>query len=279
MGAGAYCLGRVLPVTLILLLLGIFMSLYFFKYVPQQQNAFNNRAFMELGQIEKAVEVRNQGYIYAIETFLAHPHAPNPLIRNFTFDPPGPPVQEEPNERKIGQTILTNDTLDGSWRITYILFPNPSAGSNAAGILMSIKLDTILTPIINTYQDIFEDYILIRDTHQDDNFHAPDPDRARLHQGQVVFNSGNLAVDYLVNTDSLLKLNDGFSLLDIHQVSIEGNPYKLFLYPFQLGKERVILAGLVSLTHYNAGYKKISCSAISAPSPSWYFFYSFISPF
>ncbi len=272
-------LGRVLPVTLILLLLGIFMSLYFFKYIPQQQNAYNNRAFMELGQIEKAVQVRNQGYIWAIETFLAHPHAPNPLIRNFTFDPPGPPVQEEPNERKIGQTILTNDTLDGSWRITYPLFPNPTAGSaagsNATGqaaanktiateILMSIKLDTILTPIINTYQDIFEDFILIRDTHQDGNFHAPDQDRARLHQGQVVFNSGNLAVDYLVNTDSLLKLNDGFSLLDIHQVSIEGNPYKLFLYPFQLGKERVILAGLISLTRYNAGYKNIPFSYISA---------------
>jgi hypothetical protein len=270
--------GRVLPVILILLLLGIFMSLYFFKYVPEQQNAFNGRGFMELGQIEKAVQSRNQGYIWAIETFLAHPLAPNPLIQNqhFKFDPPWSVGQIEPGTRTIGQAILTNDSLGGSWRLTYPLFPKSAdgndyhtsisdlntGGSAPAKILMSIALDTILAPIINTYQDIFDDYLLIGDTQ--DGSPRSDPDNTGLHQGEVVYNSGNLAVDYRVNTDSLLKKSDGFSLLDIHNVTIEGNPYKLFIYPFKLGKERIILAGLVSVAHYNAGYKDIPFTYIGA---------------
>jgi hypothetical protein len=259
--------GRALPVFLILLLLGIFMSLYFFKYVPDQQAAFNDRAFQELGQIQKAIQGRDQGYRWAIGTFLAHRHEQNPLIQYFNFYPQQPP-DGETNKRTIGQTTLRKDGSGLSWQITYPLLPaitdannhpDPQPGSQQSpqSDTMGIRLDTVLTPIINTYQDIFENYLLIRDTHLDSSFHSADSKHDRLHQGEIVYNSGNLAVDYLVNTDSLLKKNDGFSLLDLHDVSIEGNAYKLFLYPFRLGKERIILAGLIGLNHYTESYKDI----------------------
>ncbi len=255
--------GRVLPVFLILLLLGVFMSLYFFKYVPDQQTAFNDRAFQELGQIQKAIQGRDQGYRWAIGTYLAHRREENPLIQYFNFYPQQPP-DGETVKRTIGQTSLRKDGSGTSWQITYPLLPgDPGDNDHPRPDTMGIRLDTVLAPIISTYQDIFENYLLIRDTHLDSSLHSADPKHDRLHQGEIVYNSGYLAVDYLVNTDSLLKKNDGFSLLDLHDVSIEGNAYKLFLYPFRLGKERIILAGLIGLNHYTSGYKDIPFNYIA----------------
>ena len=51
---------------LTLAVLGIFLSLYFFKYIPRQQYDHNRRAFLELEQIEKAIQSRNAGYSRAI---------------------------------------------------------------------------------------------------------------------------------------------------------------------------------------------------------------------
>jgi hypothetical protein len=47
------------------------------------------------------------------------------------------------------------------------------------------------------------------------------------------------------------------SIRNVRDVIIEGNPYKLFIYPFQLGEQQVILAGLISNGQYVEGYKDI----------------------
>ena len=64
-------------------------------------------------------------------------------------------------------------------------------------------------------------------------------------------------MDYLVNPDSLLQKNEGVSTMNILDVTIAGNPYKLFLYPFEMGKQKLTLAGLISDSNYREANQKI----------------------
>ncbi len=50
---------RLISILLMLLLLAIFLSLYFFKYVPQQKSDYNGRAFMELKSVTDAFSDRD----------------------------------------------------------------------------------------------------------------------------------------------------------------------------------------------------------------------------
>ena len=248
-------LTKSISVLFILALLSIFLCLFFLKFIPQQQKEFNGRAFLELEQIETAFQNRNDGYTSAIKVFLGKMEAANPLCRSFRFSPalsyyPGQFITAQ-------QMILRKNEDDNNWQITY-----PLRDTQGRTTYMFTNLDTVLQPIINTYRDIFEDYLVIRDTHLDASFQSMDPADS-LHKGEIIFNSGNLSVDYLVNTDTLLKKNDGFSLINIHDVTIEGSPYKLFLFPFQAGKERIILAGLISLPAYTEGYKNMPFSMVT----------------
>src|SRR5258708_21722409 len=75
------CLRKTISVLFILVLLGVFLSLYFFKYIPQRQSDFHSRAFGELHQINEAFEDSDSAYRQAIRNFLER--AP----RNFLKDP------------------------------------------------------------------------------------------------------------------------------------------------------------------------------------------------
>src|SRR5580698_3279312 len=50
---------RFISILVMLLLLAVFLSLYFFKYVPQQKNDFNGRAFTELKSVTDAFSGRD----------------------------------------------------------------------------------------------------------------------------------------------------------------------------------------------------------------------------
>jgi hypothetical protein len=53
---------RFISILLMLLLLAVFLSLYFFKYVPEQKSDYNKRAFMELKSVTDAFSRRDAAY-------------------------------------------------------------------------------------------------------------------------------------------------------------------------------------------------------------------------
>jgi hypothetical protein len=67
-------------------------------------------------------------------------------------------------------------------------------------------------------------------------------------------------MSFLVNPDSLLQRKGGIGVTDLQDVTIEGNAYKLFLYPFFLGSQELILAGLISESNYKEATQKIPFS-------------------
>ncbi len=96
--------------------------------------------------------------------------------------------------------------------------------------------------------------------------HSKDTTHARKENEEIVFNSGDLSLDYQVNMDTLLKKNDGFSAMNMYNVQIEGNNYKLFLYPFPFHGQRTIMAGLVSISNYTSRYESAPISLITTAS-------------
>jgi hypothetical protein len=108
--------------------------------------------------------------------------------------------------------------------------------------------------IVSTYKDIFDDYLLI------DNQESID---GEYDKGQIIFQSGDLYMNDRVVADSLLKTKDGFSLDNLQDVTIGGTGYKLFLFPFEMGSQNLILVGLISGSNYREANLKIPFSFFS----------------
>lgn len=289
-------LRKLLGTFFVLILIAIFLNLYFFKYIPSAQIDFHHSSFLELKQFETALEKKNDANAKAIESFIndinkdisalkcnvqiKRPNSPKNKILNSENDSLEFLLLQEKfnflnysgsNKKKatflsfncndsfyLSNIHLVSDSLYNKWDIEYQVYrkgknPPDTAAKKVAEFRKDF--DTLMLSLVSSYKDIFDDYLIIRDNHLR-------PDTTHLHDGEIVFNSGNLSVDYLVSTDSLLKKNDGFSLLNVHNVTIEGSSYKLFLYPIKLGGERLILAGLIGVERYNNEYKKIPFNLI-----------------
>jgi hypothetical protein len=156
---------------------------------------------------------------------------------------------------EVRDTRFEQDSITGVWQISYLLYRNGSPFG-----ALSKNLDTLMYKIVTTYKDIFDGYLLIKD--RADRRTGPGLSDS-MGEARVIFNSSGLSVDYRVNADSLLKKSDGFSYQGVHDVYIEGNSYKLFMFPVEIGKERIILAGLISLKKYSEGYNTIPFNFIA----------------
>ncbi|HZE83176.1 MAG TPA: hypothetical protein VE035_02660 [Puia sp.] len=250
-------LGKMIGVIVILVLLGIFFTVYFLGYIPKQQSAFHGRAFRELEQIGTALKNKNEAYYGAISIFLKKKQAGTPLLHSFSFSPSPLPGPGSKDTLHAGQMVLEKNDQNGEWQIAYPVY----SSKDSLITQMNTGLDSILRPLISTYKDIFSNYLLIRDRGQGSGARSPGRGDS-AGKGVVVFNSGNLSVDYRISTDSLIQKNDGLNLITVHDAIVEGNPYKIFFYPFQLGKERIILTGMISLEAYMDGYKQIPFSLV-----------------
>jgi hypothetical protein len=275
-------LKRLAGTFVIILLLVIALCVYFLKYVPGQKKTFHRSAFLELSQIQGALNQRNQAYRKAFTnyfSFLGEKAKKSDSVNIKTSDsvkilnsPFGnifelkfralPPKYDPGDSKPLGPTVFEKDYPDDKWKIAYPIY----FGLNRKEAIFSIQVDALLAPIVSTYGDVLEDFLIVQDNHPDTASHATNLQGAFAHdinKSNVVYNSGNLAVDFRIDTDSLISSKDGLTFQSVRDVTIEGNPYKVFLYPFEFGKQRIILAGLISGDHYRAAFSKIPFSFIS----------------
>jgi len=171
-----------ISIVSVLVLLAIFLSLYFLKYVPEHKRDYNQRAFRELRIVTDAFEAKLNAY---------------QSMPDFT--------------RK--------------WRRT------PS-------------FDSLLLLVTEGDNDVFDHYLMIQDS------------------GKLV-NPRHLPISYSISVDSLLKKGDGFSIDNIRDVRIEGNDYKLFLYPFCNNNSKFIMAGLLAQSRYTSRYESVPINFIT----------------
>jgi len=70
--------------------------------------------------------------------------------------------------------------------------------------------------------------------------------------GKIIYQDYQLGMEQDINLDSLIPKHEGMHSPDINDISLEGTDYKLFTYPFQLGRHRVMLCGLIKTDTYDA---------------------------
>lgn len=175
-----------ISIVSVLILLSIFLSLYFLKYVPEQRSDYNERAFRELRSITDAFEARANAWL------------------NIPF------------------------------------YSKKSKGR--------LQVDSMLLPLTAGDNDVFDHYLMILDSSAVDK---------ASKRGTLLFNPDHLSISFAIERDTLLRPSDGFSITSIRDVRIEGNDYKLFLYPFCLKNSKGIMAGLLSQSRYTARYESV----------------------
>src|SRR5579872_4598791 len=106
MGVPTKVTRTIIPVVLTLLVLGIFLLLYLLKYLPQQQSAYNNRAFLELDEIARAIQSRNNGYAKAISFYSNKPSSSSPIAQSLRFSPHPP---DDTSRLQLSAMNITQD--------------------------------------------------------------------------------------------------------------------------------------------------------------------------
>jgi hypothetical protein len=250
------------------------LGFYYFKYIPERRTDFNRNAFLELSQIQSAFQLQNQAYRNAVENILKQNNPDPRTLLKFNYDSNAHATFDD--DDSLAPTRFELNDLTRRWQMQY-----PVYDKGKLVYPLYKDLDSLMCGTVSTYKDIFDGYLLIMDTQSPGEINSNDnklvvvsnkektvaPDRSaereERQKGKIIYQSGDLTMDYLVNPDSLPKNNEGFSLLNIHDVSIAGNPYKLFIYPFELGTQRLILAGLISDANYREANRKIPFSFFS----------------
>ena len=128
----------------------------------------------------------------------------------------------------------------------------------------SIDVDTLMNGLVSNYKDIFDGYLLIKGQtaakDSEDLKSRATPKSGNKQNGEVIYQSPGLTVEYRIDMDTLLKKEDGFSLKNLREVTIDGNSYELFIYPFQIGGQQLLLTGLIDRAVYRDTYEKIPFS-------------------
>jgi len=230
---------------IILIILAGVLGFYLLKYVPERRTEFNRNAFLELNQIEIAFQFQNSAYYSALQLVIQQNHVDPASLSGFNYKPK--PNQHFGKGYSMGQISFEQSTSGTHWKI---LFPVDSAKIPVD--TLSKNLSTVMSGLVSTYRDIFDSYLLIKN-----------PDSSNINkknenqEAKIIYRPQDLSLDLLVNADSLLKINQGFSLMNIHDVTIAGNPYKLFLYPFIIGSQQLTIVGLISDSNYRQANQKI----------------------
>jgi hypothetical protein len=281
-------------VIILILLLGV-LAFYYFKYVPERQKEFNRNAFLELSQIETALQAKSTGYLKAFETIIGSDSIAADMLKEFNYKPAlnkhidaddvirpsyferdsmmrwnmvydifDPPDEADNNPKNDSKEKSRNDSKGKSSNKSN---NKPNESSNAYGTrvcTLSKDADELMSGLVSTYHDIFDGYFVICSETSlqtapisDDN---KTKDTSKWLSANIIFHSTDFGNDYLVNADSLLRRNVGVSTMNILDVTIAGNPYKLFLYPFEMGRQKLTFAGIISESNYREANLKIPFS-------------------
>ncbi|PWT74477.1 MAG: hypothetical protein C5B59_11095 [Bacteroidetes bacterium] len=264
-------------VLILLLLLVLVFCLYFLKYVPEQQADFHRDAFLELNNIENAITSKDAAYRNAVKNHILSGFDHEDFNFEFKANEDFRSDAVKPGNVIVRPTQFCHDSTDGFWELTYSFCDTSTdskihkpkkprfkktkdTSSKESSPLpcasLSKNLDSLMTSIVAIYKDVFDDCVLILD---DSSTRSK---RHRFPNGTVIYQSGDLSMDQRVRFDSASKISSELGLPALIDTKIEGNDYKLFLHPFQIGGANLIVGGLISQSHYNS-YRSIPLGLVS----------------
>ena len=221
----------------LIVFLGIFMALYFFIYIPQQEATFNKSAFRVLDEIADNFNAR----LFGNENAFKNPEVNTAATSNNTIPSSKDLSYDTDNVKsklaKLEGLPKKSDTLI---RTSAALFASYTNIDTPAGDSARKTIDSIFEPVISIHGNTFESIILVHlDTTANGN-----------QTGRLIYKSPRLNIDEEINIDSLLKKQTVFTFPLIHDINVEGVEYKLFLFPFRIQHQKFLIGGFVTSHNY-----------------------------
>jgi hypothetical protein len=227
-------------VTLVFLLV-IFLVPYFFVFIPVNADNVKRQAFLKLNRaaeniITKSTDTRNYYLTSQTDTVVVD----SAILKTAACST----ISREPISNPDSVYFIFQG--QAGWNILYVL---PPTGTPVAGKIKthSQPLQTFLPACLSSGKEVFSAFMLV---HYCERI-GPDT------SGKIIYQDFSDGLEQSINLDSLIPRHEGMRPPDISDISLEGTDYKLFTYPFQLGRHRLVLCGLMKTDSYNSQIHQI----------------------
>ncbi|PWU00658.1 MAG: hypothetical protein C5B52_08465 [Bacteroidetes bacterium] len=236
---------RRFSVLLIILLLALlFLALYYFKYIPDNRERLQRQGFLILQQQSRGIVQSVIDHNLFFKAKKDDDLARNSMRVGSRKDTTGPFPY---SEWRVDDNTLPDTPSMQVYEKLGNFHPDPDLGllfSFGGGFTFSINVEEIIGKTLDQDRvDFFENYFALHQCARSDA-------NPRDTGVSMLYHSEDLFISDRIPTDSIGKLFKGLQFSKILDLPVNGNPYKVFLLPFQLGKHTIILAGLVPEKKY-----------------------------
>ncbi|NEU09715.1 hypothetical protein GZH53_15410 [Flavihumibacter sp. R14] len=228
---------------IILLIAAVFISLYFYYFIPINRVATNRNGFIILHNIASNIQGKVDNHLKLFKNFYGggknkdYGSIKGLLeLNNIT----GTVNFRSPRDTASGRVIdsAVADTAFYLAAINREYLDNVSRNPDKDTLVISESLLTFLMPLLSSQkEELFSSYMLLK---------LEGKTAKALYEDPEVSSLSSLMVDSL-----LPKTTQSFTA-GIREIQVEGMAYKLFFYPFYAGSHHLVLCGLVNENKYNA---------------------------
>lgn len=221
-------------------LLAVFMVPYFLVFIPMNADNVKRQAFLKLSRaaqniISKTNDTRNYYFNNKLEKTELKTAA---IIRNSECSSNG--SQRFP----LQDSLFFNYSGSDGWKI---FFTQSVDTAKKEFFVRTKPVESFVGPCLSSAREIFGSFLLLhycRHIEQDTS-------------GKIIYQDVRQGVEQEIDLDTLVPRHNGIRSPDIEDITLEGADYKLFSYPFLLGRHRMILCGLLKTDVYNSKIHQI----------------------
>ena len=227
---------------LLLIVLLVCFGLYYFNYVPHNKSGLNEWGQRSLNQIagnftQKSADIKDI-FDSAIIDSLKHKKGSYRYLNSnipYTLDKACDDSVGKSNRGDNNLPSIGKDRTE-QWSIRY---PTDSLKGDS---LIYIRINDFLKPLLEGRDDIFDTYMLFRDSDKSG--------QGKSINLEVLYRDEGMSASAIINADTLLRTQKNSDLSGVVELSISGTVYEVFFRPFSFYKQHIYLAGLISKENY-----------------------------
>ena len=222
-----------------LAVLAVVFGLYYYKYVPSNEQELEERGQRTLRQLsENFLNSCEQLKTIFDNNTGALPDTIQNHLANFSyFYKRTPYVVEEPSATNLpaNNFFLFNDEHDNTWKLSYIKILGDKK------LAINIPLSRLLQPLLGIREDIFDTYVVLQDSSKS----------SKPKNLPILYQQLDLSASPILNADTVISLQKNSDLSAVSDIKFAGAEYKTFFHAMPFYGQRLILAGLIRKTVYD----------------------------
>lgn len=225
----------------VLFVLGTALGLYYFYYIPGNRQRLHQYGFRMLGAITKNIGERNSELMELYKNNISGKYRSTQTdhrddIKDIEERLKRLPDLVEPSFIMKESTAPARSPEATLQQIRDNRLEYEIVSEKGIRAKVGLPVYRLVKHILSYRHELFESYLILKH------------DSTR---GNIIYQEDSLGLDDRIVPDSILARKKGATFSQIADVSIQGIQYKLFSFPFTLGKEHLVLGGLIKASDYH----------------------------